>query len=54
MSSPTVFFVLERFLQRAASGGPLVMLAFGPGLTVEAALLETATPLPPPTRVIEL
>ncbi len=42
MSSPTVFFVLERCVQRKASGGPLIMLAFGPGLTVEAALLEAA------------
>jgi predicted naringenin-chalcone synthase len=39
MSSPTVLFVLERFLQQNASG-PCVMLGFGPGLMAEAALLE--------------
>ncbi len=39
MSSPTVLFVLERFLRQDASG-PCVMLGFGPGLVAEAALLE--------------
>ncbi|MEX0886894.1 MAG: type III polyketide synthase [Phycisphaeraceae bacterium] len=38
MSSPTVLFILDA-LQQAGAGGPAVMLAFGPGLTVEAALL---------------
>lgn len=39
MSSPTVLFILER-LVRAGVRGPLVMLAFGPGLAAEAALFE--------------
>jgi predicted naringenin-chalcone synthase len=39
MSSPTVLFILERMLSRQASG-PCLMLAFGPGLTIEAALLK--------------
>ena len=39
MSSPTVFFILER-LTRCNAPRPCVMLAFGPGLAVEAALLE--------------
>ncbi|MCA9124188.1 MAG: type III polyketide synthase [Planctomycetaceae bacterium] len=39
MSSPTVFFVLERFLQQREIG-PCVMLGFGPGLVAEVALLE--------------
>ncbi|NOX53579.1 MAG: type III polyketide synthase [Planctomycetes bacterium] len=38
MSSPTVLFILERLMQADASR-PCVMLAFGPGLTIEAALL---------------
>ena len=39
MSSPTVVFVVDRFLQRNAPR-PYVMLGFGPGLMVEAALIE--------------
>lgn len=39
MSSPTVLFILERLLARGVVG-PVVMLAFGPGLTIEAALLQ--------------
>lgn len=39
MSSPTVLFIAEELARRGASG-PAVMLAFGPGLTAEAALLE--------------
>ena len=39
MSSATILFVLER-LRLAAAEGPCVALAFGPGLTVELALLE--------------
>ncbi len=39
MSSPTVLFVLQRLQQQAAEL-PCVMLGFGPGLVVEAALLE--------------
>jgi predicted naringenin-chalcone synthase len=38
MSSPTVLFILERLRQRQADV-PCVMLAFGPGLTIEAALV---------------
>ena len=38
MSSPTVLFVLERLRARGA-GPPCVALAFGPGLSVETALL---------------
>ena len=39
MSSPTVLFILEE-LRRQKSELPCVMLGFGPGLNVEAALLE--------------
>jgi len=39
MSSPTVFFILRLLSERKAPR-PCVMLAFGPGLVVEAALLE--------------
>jgi len=38
MSSATIFFVLESLLQ-VATRRPWVALAFGPGLTIEAALL---------------
>lgn len=39
MSSPTILFILDR-LRRAAAPRPCVALAFGPGLAVEAAILE--------------
>jgi predicted naringenin-chalcone synthase len=39
MSSPTILFVLQRLMQESAAG-PWVLLAFGPGLTIEAALVE--------------
>ena len=39
MSSPTVLFILRQLADRGADR-PCVMLAFGPGLVVEAALLE--------------
>jgi len=43
MSSPTVLFILERLRDEHLSGGnrqlPCVALAFGPGLTIEAALI---------------
>jgi len=39
MSSPTILFILDR-LQRQNAPGPWVLLAFGPGLTVEAALVS--------------
>ena len=38
MSSPTILFILDR-LSKATAPAPCVALAFGPGLTVEAALL---------------
>lgn len=41
MSSPTIAFVLERVLRDRPSAGTLgVALAFGPGLTLESALLR--------------
>ena len=40
-SSPTVLLVLERVLATAPPG-PIVMLAFGPGLTLYAGLLQAA------------
>ncbi len=39
MSSPTVFFILRELLQ-ARQTGRILMAAFGPGLTIELALLE--------------
>ncbi len=39
MSSATILFVLER-LRAAAAPGPCVAIAFGPGLTVEMAVLD--------------
>lgn len=38
MSSPTVLFILDRLI--AAGSFPAVVLAFGPGLTIEAVLVE--------------
>jgi predicted naringenin-chalcone synthase len=38
MSSPTVLFILQRMRERQ-SGGPCVVLGFGPGLMAEVALL---------------
>ncbi len=43
MSSPTILFILDR-LSRAPSAGLCVALAFGPGLTIEATLLEITLP----------
>ena len=40
MSSPTVLFILKE-LMRAEADRPCVALAFGPGLTIEAVLLES-------------
>ncbi len=40
MSSPTILFVLKRFLERRETLGTGVALAFGPGLTIEGALFE--------------
>lgn len=39
MSSPTILFIMERLI-RNQTPGPCVLLAFGPGLTIEAALVE--------------
>lgn len=39
MSSPTVLFILDR-LRQQADCLPCVVLAFGPGLTIEAALID--------------
>lgn len=38
MSSPTILFILDH-LRRQNAPGPWVLLAFGPGLTIEAALV---------------
>jgi predicted naringenin-chalcone synthase len=40
MSSPTVLFILDRLRAAGALERPCVMLAFGPGLVIEAALLR--------------
>ena len=51
MSSPTILFVLKRFLDRVRNGELSpgnqvgVALAFGPGLTIEGALLRSGSPL---------
>jgi len=42
MSSATVVFILERLIERGASG-PCVALGFGPGLNVEAALFANGS-----------
>jgi predicted naringenin-chalcone synthase len=39
MSSPTVLFILNLLTQRSLTG-PCVMLGYGPGITIEAALLD--------------
>ncbi|MDA0716829.1 MAG: type III polyketide synthase [Cyanobacteria bacterium] len=44
MSSATILFILER-LRTSASHGPCLALGFGPGLTVEAALLMVQEPI---------
>ncbi len=41
MSSPTVLFILQQLWQ-SPDHSPCVMLAFGPGLTIEAALVQQA------------
>ena len=39
MSSGTILFILERLLREQADG-PCLAMAFGPGLTVELAILD--------------
>jgi prepilin-type processing-associated H-X9-DG protein len=52
MSSPTILFILDR-LQRQNAPGPWVLLAFGPGLTIEAALVSPGiAPLTPVRAVV--
>jgi predicted naringenin-chalcone synthase len=41
MSSATILFVLQRELAQVAAPAILCALAFGPGLTIEGALLQT-------------
>jgi prepilin-type processing-associated H-X9-DG protein len=45
MSSPTILFIVERLI-RQRTPGPWVLLAFGPGLTIEAALVEPSVRAP--------
>ncbi len=45
MSSPTILFILER-MRKNRSPGPIVTLAFGPGLMVEAAFLQAMDDAP--------
>ena len=40
MSSATILFVLQRYLERRNKQGPMVLLGFGPGLTMEGAVLR--------------
>jgi len=47
MSSPTVFFILDRLFENHPAGTPAVMMGFGPGLTMEGQLLLPA-PSPRP------
>ncbi len=51
MSSPTILFILDR-LQRQNAPGPWVLLAFGPGLTIEAALVSPGIAPIMPTRAV--
>ena len=43
MSSPTVLFILERLSQQRPNANYCVLLAFGPGLCIEAVLLSSKT-----------
>jgi prepilin-type processing-associated H-X9-DG protein len=53
MSSPTILFIVDR-LRRQSAPGPWVLLAFGPGLTIEAALVEPSlTPVSAVPAVME-
>lgn len=55
MSSATVLFILRDLLHdaRIADGGGIAAIAFGPGLTVESALLTKRGTVPPGTPVTE-
>jgi predicted naringenin-chalcone synthase len=46
LSSATIHFVLRRVQEDPALSGPGIALAFGPGLTVEAARFEKIVPAP--------
>ena len=50
MSSPTILFVLDEILRAPSARGreTVCAIAFGPGLTVETALLEKRAPFPAP------
>ena len=41
MSSPTVLFILDRLAQQQPTANTCVLLAFGPGLCIEAVLLKS-------------
>ena len=55
MSSVTSLFVLERLLSRKDPYGtrPVCAMAFGPGLTIETALMERVAPETPETVPVE-
>ncbi|GAB3192916.1 type III polyketide synthase [Nesterenkonia suensis] len=44
MSSVTILVILRRLLEDPAAHGPIAALAFGPGLTVESALMHKLQP----------
>lgn len=46
MSSPTVLFILEKLSQQLPDANHCVLLAFGPGLCIEAVLLKATTSQP--------
>jgi alkylresorcinol/alkylpyrone synthase len=48
MSSGTVLFVLERLLETDSAHRPALLLAFGPGLTIESIELRGPNHSPPP------
>jgi predicted naringenin-chalcone synthase len=43
MSSPTVLFILDRLSRQQPDANYCVLLAFGPGLCIEAVLLRSAS-----------
>jgi predicted naringenin-chalcone synthase len=42
MSSATILFVLKELITRGEAGDRVLALAFGPGLTIETAVLTIA------------